>query len=64
MKVLIIWDHHDDELFGVALANDDEVNEAEQELKSLIEPDTGLEVYPYTPETREALLAALKEFNT
>ena len=63
MKILIIWDFEDDELFGATLANDDEVQSAFEELNTLVntEPDLGLVVFSYTPDTRDDLITSIKE---
>jgi hypothetical protein len=61
MKILIIWDHATDELFGATCCNDDEAKETKQEMKDFLKAD--LEIYPYTPDSREDLIAAIKEYH-
>jgi hypothetical protein len=61
MKILIIWDHATDELFGATCCNDDEAKMVEREMKDFLTAD--LEIYLYTPETHDALLSSIKECN-
>ncbi len=61
MKIIIVWDHDNSDLFGAVVVNDDEVNDAHVRLNNIIDPESDLGLVVYPPDNLEDLINSLKE---